>query len=124
MVENKTSCLPRMTARMLMEMTEQNAETQLAVVRFINMMGAAFQIMDDVIAVSSDDYKKQRGTFCEDIKEGKRSLMVIHSYYYGWKGDRLLEILNMKTSDENLHKEAIEILKSDEAIDFCTNTAK
>ncbi len=113
-----------MTARMLMEMTEQNAETQLAVVRFINMMGAAFQIMDDVIAVSSDDYKKQRGTFCEDIKEGKRSLMVIHSYYYGWKGDRLLEILNMKTSDENLHKEAIEILKSDEAIDFCTNTAK
>lgn len=50
--------------------------------------------------------------------------MVIQSYYYGWKGDRLLEILNMKTSDEALHKEAIEILKSDEAIDFCTNTAK
>ena len=50
--------------------------------------------------------------------------MVIHSYFYGWKGDRLLEILDMKTSDEDLHKEAIEILRSDEAIDFCRNTAK
>lgn len=58
------------------------------------MLGAAFQIMDDVIAVESDDYRKERGAFCEDIQEGKRTLMVIHSFFYGWKGDRLLEILN------------------------------
>ncbi len=66
--------------------------------------------MDDVIAVESDDYRKMRGSFCEDIAEGKKTLMVLHSYFYGWKGDRLLEILNMKTQDEALHKEAIEIL--------------
>lgn len=50
--------------------------------------------------------------------------MVIHSYFYGWKGDRLLEILNMKTSDEELHKEAVQILQNDEAVDFARNTAK
>jgi len=50
--------------------------------------------------------------------------MVIHSYFYGWKGDRLLEILDMKTSDEELHKEAVEILKEDEAVDFAKNAAK
>ena len=50
--------------------------------------------------------------------------MVIHSYFYGWKGDRLLEILNMKTSDEALHKEAVDILKEDEAVDFAKNAAK
>ena len=63
--------------------------------------------MDDVLAVDSDDYRADRGAYCEDIQEGKRTLMVIHSYYYGWKGDRLLDILNMKTTDEALHKEAI-----------------
>ena len=50
--------------------------------------------------------------------------MAIHSYFYGWKGDRLLEILNMKTSDEALHKEAIDILREDEAVDFAKNAAK
>lgn len=50
--------------------------------------------------------------------------MVIHSYFYGWKGDRLLEILNMKTSDEALHKEAVQILMDDEAVDFAKNAAK
>jgi len=50
--------------------------------------------------------------------------MVIHSYFYGWKGTRLLEILNMKTSDEALHKEAVGILQADEAVEFAKNTAK
>ena len=63
--------------------------------------------MDDVIAVDSQDYRKERGSYSEDIQEGKRTLMVIHSYFYGWKGDKLLKILNMKTSDPELHKEAI-----------------
>ena len=80
--------------------------------------------MDDVLAVESDDYRKERGSYCEDIQEGKRSLMVIHSYFYGWKGDRLLEILNMKTQDEALHKEAIQILQEDEAVQHARNTAK
>ena len=50
--------------------------------------------------------------------------MVIHSFFYGWKGDRLLEILNKKTSDEALHKEAIKILYDDEAVEYAKNTAK
>ena len=35
-----------------------------------------------------------------------------------------LEILNMKTSDEALHKEAVDILRQDEAVDFAKNAAK
>jgi hypothetical protein len=33
--------------------------------------------------------------------------MVIHNYFYGWKGDRLIDILDMKTEDEKLLKEAV-----------------
>ena len=87
-------------------------------------MGAAFQIMDDVMAVESDTFSKMKGSHCEDIQEGKKTLLVIHSYFYGWKGDRLMEILNMKTKDEELHREAVQILRDDEAVDFAKNAAK
>jgi hypothetical protein len=60
-----------------------------------------------VIAVVSEKYKEERGIFAEDIHEGKRSLMAIHSYFYGWRGDRLIDILDLKTEDENLLKEAV-----------------
>ena len=50
--------------------------------------------------------------------------MVIHSYFYGWKGDRLLKILNMKTSDEKLHREAIELMREDEAIQYARNATR
>ena len=79
-------------------------------VNFTNSLGAAFQLQDDIIAVTSEEYRKERGTYCEDIQEGKRSLMVIYSYFYGWKGDRLLELLDMKSADEAVHKEAIKIM--------------
>ena len=88
------------------------------------MMVSAFQIMDDVLAVEGADFRKMKGSFCDDIHEGKKTLMVIHSYYYGWKGDRLMEILNMKTKDEELHREAVQILQEDEAIEFAKNAAK
>jgi len=78
-----------------------------SLILFMNSLGAAFQIQDDIIAVTSDEYRKERGIYCEDIQEGKRSLMVIYSYFYGWKGDMLIELLDKKSSDPEVHKEAI-----------------
>lgn len=53
MVENKTSCLPRMILRFIAELTDQDAEAKIKLITFINKLGAAFQIMDDVLAVDS-----------------------------------------------------------------------
>jgi hypothetical protein len=50
--------------------------------------------------------------------------MVIYSYFYGWKGDRILEILNMQTKDEELQREAVKYLHEDEAVEFAKNTAR
>lgn len=49
--------------------------------------------------------------------------MVIHSYYYGWKGDRLVEILDMHTTDEALLKEAVEILQAEDSIKYAQDLA-
>lgn len=110
MVENKTSVLPRMCLRFIAELTDQTPEMKTNLIKFTNALGAAFQIQDDIIAVTSEEYRKERGVYCEDIQEAKRSLMVIYSFFYGWKGDKLLDLLDKKSSDEAVHKEAIQIL--------------
>jgi geranylgeranyl pyrophosphate synthase len=50
--------------------------------------------------------------------------MAIHSFFYGWKGDALLSILDKKSSDENHHKEAIKIMQADESIDYAKEKAR
>jgi geranylgeranyl pyrophosphate synthase len=94
MVENKTGVLPRLLLRIISQLTAQDKEMEAKVIKYINKLGTAFQIQDDIIAVTSEQYKKERGIYAEDIHEGKRSLMVIHSFFYGYKGDRLLQILD------------------------------
>lgn len=74
--------------------------------------------------MTSEEYRKERGSYCEDIQEGKRSLMVIYSYFYGWKGDKLLELLDAKSSAEEVHKEAINILQIDGAVDYAKEKAR
>ena len=56
-----------MVLRLIAELTDQDEKTKVKIIKFINMLGAAFQIMDDVIAVDSSDYRKERGSYAEDI---------------------------------------------------------
>lgn len=54
MVENKTSCLPRMCLRHIAQLTDTDAEMTERLVKFTNSLGAAFQLQDDIIAVTSE----------------------------------------------------------------------
>ena len=49
--------------------------------------------------------------------------MVIHAYFYGWKGDRLVDILDMHTDDETLLKEAVQILQNEGSIEYAKDIA-
>ena len=50
--------------------------------------------------------------------------MVIYSYFYGWKGDMLIELLDKKSSDPEVHKEANQILQVDGAIEYAQEKAR
>lgn len=67
-------------------------------IQYVELLGAAFQIQDDLIAVTSEEYAKERG-LGEDIHEGKRTLMVLNTFWNDnisqRKKERLIEILNM-----------------------------
>jgi geranylgeranyl pyrophosphate synthase len=73
--------------------------------------------------VVSEQYAKERG-IGEDIREGKRSLMVIHTMNKKDKtSTRLNDILNLQTNDEKLLIEAIDILKNNGSVTYARERA-
>ena len=98
-------------------------------INYVEQLGAAFQIQDDLIAIKSDIYAKERGIVAEDIREGKRTLMVSYAYYKSDKitdaeKQRLLEILDLQTEDEALLVEAVDILKRSGSVEYAEMRAK
>lgn len=87
MIINKTSVLPRLCVRLIDAILEaEGAGTNPEMINYVEQLGAAFQIQDDLIAIKSDIYAKERGIVAEDIREGKRTLMVSYAYY---KSDKI-----------------------------------
>ena len=130
MIINKTSVLPRLCARLVAVVLDLTEEQTKAIVRYTVSLGAAFQIQDDLIALTSEDYAKERGSLGEDIHEGKRTLMVLKAYdpentnISQEEKDRLVEILDMKTNDDDLIREAISILHKSGSIKYAEKKAK
>jgi len=124
----KTGCLSRMAAKLAVILSEGSEELAQAVGRVAEAMGVAFQIQDDILDITLTGKEREEfgKTFGNDIKEGKRTLMVIYTLKKANQGDRerLLEILDKHTEDLSQTKEAIEILKKYQSIEYAREVAK
>ncbi len=124
MCANKSGSLACMTGK-LGALLGGGSEKQVeALGNFGQAAGVVFQIRDDIlnIVVNSRIGKE----FGDDIKEGKRTLLVIHTLNSAGKDERerLLAILNMHTKDEKLLEEAISIIKKFDSIAYAGNVAR
>jgi len=91
-------------------------------------VGVAFQIQDDILDLVLEG-KERKGfgkSFGNDIKEGKRTLIVIHALKKASQKDkkRLLEILDKHTDNLKERKEAIEIIKKYGSIEYAKEVAR
>ncbi len=122
----KTGTLARMSAKIAAICAGASDELIEKLGHFAESIGIAFQIQDDILNVSESELAKKKGCVGEDITEGKRTLMVIYTLQNASREDaaRLEEILNMRTADEKLIKEAVEIMKKYKAIEFAKNFAR
>jgi len=80
-----------------------------ALSRFGLFLGAAFQITDDILNVSGDDVgygKESRG----DLREGKRTLMVIHLLSVAEPDDRRALVQLLRRTDKERTKRQLEWL--------------
>lgn len=124
----KTGTLARAAARFAVALCGGTLEQEKSMGKFAEAIGVAFQIQDDILDIvsSGNDRKKFGKAAVNDIKEGKRTLIVIKTLESASESDksRLIKILNSHTSDSKLADEAISILKKYNSIEYAKKKAK
>ena len=82
-------------------------------------------MQDDILDLTGTEFAQKKGGLGQDITEGKRTLMVIHSLKRATPKDkkRLIEVLNMHSSDQRLRDEAISIMRKNDAFEYVKNKA-
>jgi len=103
------------------------SEEQIAKMKdYARLMGMGFQVWDDILALTGDE--KQLGKpVGNDIRNGKRTLIVLHALHTMDKNDprraKLVKALgNDKATPEEI-KGAIDVLQDCGAIDYAKRTA-
>jgi geranylgeranyl diphosphate synthase, type I len=121
----KTGTLARMAAKMAAVLSGANRPLVEKLGRFAESIGVAFQMQDDILDLTGQEFAKKKGGVGQDITEGKRSLIVIYTLKKANSADkkRLIEILNMHTFDQKLRDEAIALTQKYNAIEHVKGTA-
>jgi geranylgeranyl diphosphate synthase type I len=124
----KTGCLSRMSAKLAVILSGGNKELAEAAGRVAEAMGVGFQIQDDIldITLTGEERNKFGKSFGNDIKEGKRTLMVIHALKEANEKDkkRLIEILDKHTDNMEERREAIGIIQKYDSVEYAKEMAK
>ena len=122
----KTGTLARMAAKMAAVLSGAEPRLVEKLGRFAESIGVAFQMQDDILDLTGQEFAKSKGCVGGDITEGKRSLMVIYTLKKASGADRkrLVEILSMHTSDQKLRDEAIALMQKYGAMEYVKQTAQ
>ena len=120
----KTGTLARMSAKLAVTFAHGTQKQAEAFGKFAETMGVAFQIQDDILNLTPSALSEMKG-IGEDIHEGKRTLLVIRAMQKlpAKKSQRLVEILQMHTSNQKIIDEAIALIRETDAFEYCTKRA-
>jgi geranylgeranyl diphosphate synthase type I len=124
----KTGCMSRLTAKLAAIFAKKEKNIVEKIGKFAQNIGIAFQIQDDILDVELTGKEREKfgKSFGNDIKEGKRSLMVIYTLKKANKRDRerLIEILDKKEKTKKEILEAISILQRYNSIEYAKKKAE
>ncbi len=121
----KTGTLARMAAKIAAVLSGADKKLIVKLGTFAESIGVAFQMQDDILDLTGKDFAKKKGGLGQDITEGKRTLIVIRALKTAKPKDakRLIEILNMHTSNQKLRDEAIAIIQKNNAMEYVKTKA-
>jgi geranylgeranyl pyrophosphate synthase len=121
----KTGTLARMAAKIAAVLAGAEGELVKNLGTFAESIGVAFQMQDDILDLTGEEFGKKKGGLGQDITEGKRTLMVIRTLQTAPPEDRnrLIEILNMHPPEQALRDEAIAIMQKNHAFDYVKKKA-
>jgi len=127
MVLNKTGYysggIPCTMGGIIANATEQQIE---ALKDFGFAVGVAFQIHDDVLNLIPDKKENIGKEFADDIKEGKRTLLIIHAFNHANRKekDRMRQLVGKKDITLEEKMEVIEIMKKYKSIQYTKEYSK
>jgi heptaprenyl diphosphate synthase len=116
-VAGKTGSLIATSARYGARFGGASREVEEALTVYGEIVGSAFQLSDDIIDIASESDKsgKTPGT---DLREGVPTLPSLMALASGDPADaRLHELLRADLSDDQLHAEALDLLRKHPAMD-------
>ena len=124
----KTGCLARIVVRLAAIVTGQPTAVEHRLARYAEEMSIAFQISDDVLDIEhtldqAGDFGKEFGN---DIREGKKTLMIIYTADRAPPEDvaRLEEILWADENTEDEIIEAIDVMQRVDALEYARERAR
>jgi geranylgeranyl diphosphate synthase type I len=124
----KTGCMARLAAKLAAIFAKKEKDIVEKIGEFAQNIGIAFQIQDDILDVELTGKEREKfgKSFGNDIKEGKRSLMVIYTLKKANKRnrERLIEILDKKEKTKKEILEAISILQKYNSIEYAKKKAE
>ncbi|KAE8368395.1 isoprenoid synthase domain-containing protein [Aspergillus caelatus] len=90
MIDNKTAGFFRLVLRMMAAEASVpiSLEKEDTLLHFITLLGRYYQIRDDYQNLVSEEYAATKG-FCEDLSEGKFSVILIHTLNNSPTADRI-----------------------------------
>lgn len=126
MCADKTGTLARMSAKLAAVLAGADKELVEKIGQFAEAIGIAFQMEDDILDLVGEKFSEKKGGPGQDITEGKRTLIVIHTLQKANAKDKkkLIEILNMHTTNQELRDKAIEIMKKYGSIKYVKESAR
>jgi len=119
MVKKKTGALIKSAVKIGATVGTKDQEKIRALEDYGELIGIAFQIKDDLLDLMADKEKLGKD-IGRDIKQGKRTLMVIHTFNNGAPKNvnRLISILSKKDLSGEEIGEALNILKKEGSIEY------
>ncbi|MFA5357877.1 MAG: polyprenyl synthetase family protein [archaeon] len=90
------------------------------------IIGVGFQIQDDVLELTEQEFKKGKGSIGGDIHEGKRTLIVIRTLEKASEEEktRLIAILDSHATQESEIQEALDIINKYDGIQYAKKVAE
>ncbi|WP_246999781.1 polyprenyl synthetase family protein [Halosolutus gelatinilyticus] len=123
----KTGCLGRIVARLAAIITDRPADVEAAVARYAELTSVAFQIGDDILDVENSlgragEFGKEFGN---DIREGKKTLLVIHAIEQSdpQTAHRLETILETDINTDEEILEALSIIEDAGSLSYARDRA-
>jgi len=125
MVSAKTSALFKACAEVGAIVGGAPDDQVEAIGKFAWDAGIAFQIVDDILGLTADEEKlgKPVGS---DVREGKKTLIVIHALTHAKKKQRdtLLSVLGVEDATNDAIAKAVEALRASGSIQYAKDAAK